>query len=142
MQTAYNLEMGNAYAGMLADAGENDIVSRNAEEEIGFGVLVTQGATDADHGCKLPDADTEKVVGISVHEHNEDGKYLIKATVNCLRKGRIWVTCATACAAGAVAYAIATTGQITNASAGNIAVGVFVNTLAATGLAQIDVNLP
>lgn len=142
-QTSYSQSMGENFAGMLADARDKVVESKTAEEEILFGYGVCAGATDAENGVKLPDADTEVFRGIAIHEHNEDGKYPANSTVNVLRRGECVVVTADAVVLDAAAYIVATTGKFTDSGAGNIATGgKFKETVDAAGLARVEINLP
>jgi len=98
-QTSISTTMALAYAGLLADSGFHDVISRvngEASAEIRFGAMVAQDT--ADDECDLLAADTDKPIGVVVHSHAYDKPNDLgdtglkpKAMVNVLRKGRIWV---------------------------------------------------
>ena len=107
VQTTYNLTLTTAIEGMLADTGPHDIVSKFNEEasaEIAFGRGVKFGTND--NGALLPAAESDKIVGITVHSHQYADESLGSTGVvaggalNVLRKGRIWVMARTAVAPG------------------------------------------
>jgi hypothetical protein len=107
VQTTYNLTLTAAIEGQLADNGPHDIVARYNEEasaEIAFGRGVAFGTED--NGALLPAAETDKIVGITVHSHQYAAEDLgatgvvAGGALNILRKGRIWVMARTAVAPG------------------------------------------
>ncbi len=85
-QTRYTIDQTGAFSGMLADLGDKYIVSKSAEGEINFGYAVMPGT--AGDQVKVS---TGALLGVAVHTHKEDGKYLDKDTVNVLRKGAVYV---------------------------------------------------
>lgn len=102
VQTAYTRNQSAAFAGMLADDGEHDIiamVNAEASASIPFGVAVKKGTGDTD--ALLPAAESDEIVGITVHTHNysnspngdldENNDMLPGAVMNVLRWGRIYV---------------------------------------------------
>jgi len=104
VQSSYSRTMTAAYAGMLADDGEHDIIpmlNSEASASIPFGVGVKKGTGDSD--ALLPSAETDEIVGFTVHGHNytigtttsdldSNGDMRPGCVMNVLRKGRIWVT--------------------------------------------------
>lgn len=98
-QLSYSDTMAVAFAGMLYDLTDNDIVSSVSQEsslEIPFGVGVCRGTVDS--GVKLPAVSTAKMKGVAVHSHAYEpldalGTVGVKPTfpINTLRRGRIWV---------------------------------------------------
>lgn len=99
-QTSYSYTMSAAFAGMLADVGDNDIfgaVQAESSLEIPFGVMVCKGSGDND--AKLPAASTAKLLGVLVHSHNYEPRLDLGTTgvkpgamLNILNRGRIYVT--------------------------------------------------
>jgi hypothetical protein len=101
-QTAYSTYQTAAFAGMLADNGDADILSYINEEAsavLPFGIAVMKGT--ADFGALLPASAGAVMVGIAAHTHQVDPgqagstpagagippKYLI----NTLKRGRMYV---------------------------------------------------
>lgn len=105
VQSSYSRNQSVAFAGMLADGGPHDIiamVNSEASASIPFGVAVKKGTGDTD--ALLPAAETDEVVGITVHSHNysrgdsssnsdldSNGDMRPGAVMNVLRKGRVYV---------------------------------------------------
>lgn len=158
-QTSYTTTQPAAFAGLLYDVGPHDIITRITEEtvlEVPFGVVVAFGG--ADNQCELPDATTDKCLGIVVHSHDYDASALgtvgvkPKNLLQVLRKGRIWVLAENGVAPGdrgfvrAVAGAGGTQlGAIRQAAVGGETIDattqiVFVTTALAGGLAVVEVD--
>lgn len=94
-------EQAAAFAGMKADAGNDDVLSRAGEGAIPFGKLVSLG-TLKDSQAKLPAAagdvtDVKKVLGVSLQSHamEQNGAgaatYDDKDMVSIMHKGRCYV---------------------------------------------------
>ena len=94
-------EQAAAFAGMKADSGGDDVLSRSAEGAVPFGKLVVLG-TNKDKQCKLPAALGEVTtaglqLGVSLQSHamEQNGAgaatYDDKDTVSVLHKGRCYV---------------------------------------------------
>lgn len=102
MQTSYSYAPATAFAGLLADDGVRDVLSRvNPVDAIPFGCAVVLGV-DPDNDCKLPAAAADittaaNALGIAFStqaiESSASGvaQYPVKSSVNVLRKGRVWV---------------------------------------------------
>lgn len=150
VQTAYSENMAAAVAGMLADAGQNDVVSMPAQSAItaGAGLTLHSGgvtvepanSTAAFQGVAVRSLDTEG-------DANNDPSYAATDVVSVLRKGRIWVSVQDAVGAGAAAFvdnAGAGAGEFRSDATGGVAVptGVFRTTTAGAGLAILEINLP
>jgi hypothetical protein len=110
VQTSYPDSMTNAFAGMRADNGPGDVVSRlNASGgDLPFGIAVAQDAEGAFDS--LDSGDT--VLGVLQHTHawqiaslSSDSGVASGAMANVLKKGRIYVQVEDAVTAGALAYA-------------------------------------
>ena len=153
VQTSYSNTMGVNYAGLLASAMDDYIESAQADVAIGFGLGVSTGATAATaympSSVKLVSGSSDVFRGFAVHFNNENGYYAIGDTVGYLRRGQIWVPCATALAADVAAKYIvvsgATQGYLTGTSGSNLDVSSYVRvltTLTAAGIALVEVNLP
>lgn len=124
MQTEFNEYPSLAQAGLLADNGPTDMVSRAAEGGIAFGRLCVLG-TDVDKQVKLPAASGDvtgalKNIGVSVLEQDyvldptliEPG-LVDKDALDCLRKGRMYVKVEEAVTPESTVYArFAALGQI------------------------------
>lgn len=166
MQTTLKDAPAAGLAGMIADTGPRDVVSRIVEDAAGIapGIFVTKGT--ADYNAALIDAagdvtSTGVLLGVTVLDTSRPpatpqyGQY---AQVPVLRKGRIWVQSETAQAYGARPYirhatsvngsvvgvirndadTISTVDKATQAPEG---VRV-VSTLSAAGLCLVEINLP
>lgn len=110
VQDTYPLVPGLAFPGMLYDAGVVDVVTGvNVHATLGirFGYAVAQAATGSDKACEPVEAILDIIRGILIRsiayapsELNSDDEVLPKATLNILRKGRIWVICENGCTRG------------------------------------------
>jgi hypothetical protein len=83
--------------------------------------------------------------GIAVHIHNVGGTYAANEAVSVLRRGCIWVDTSVAVTKDDAAYVdlADASGKFTNVSSANLATGgVFKSTVAAAGLAKVEINLP
>lgn len=103
VQSSYSRYQSAAFAGMLADDSEHDIiamVNSEASASIPFGVGVKKGTGDTD--ALLPAAETDEIVGFTVHTHryskgdassdlDDDGYMRPGCVMDVLRKGRIYV---------------------------------------------------
>ena len=160
MQTSYSINQGISQAGMLADLGNNDVVSKyDTLDSLGvaFGLGLAQGA--ADDQVHLPSASTDKFVGISVlvqHKEQQLGTGLVNYKqgdmISVLRKGRVWVQVDSAVVAGAPVFCrfAAGSGSVLGSfradadtgSASQVMGSVFTSSAVAGGLAIVDINLP
>lgn len=107
VQTSYGTSRTKAIEGALADNGPHDIIplyNEEASASIAFGRAVKQGTTD--DGALLPAAETDKIVGITVHSDQYAAEELdstgmkADAVMSVLRKGRIWAMARTAVTPG------------------------------------------
>lgn len=101
VQSSYGNTLTVALEGQLADDGDHDVIAMtNAEASasIAFGRAVKKGTGDTE--ALLPAAETDEVVGITMHSHAysngengdlDDTGMKVGAVMNVLRKGRIWV---------------------------------------------------
>ncbi len=100
-QTAnYTREAARAFAGMLGDSFEPDLLSLGNEESVGvaFGIAVRQG-TDGEKQFLLPSSTGQEFAGVTVHTHavEKPGELAGAAGIaagevaSLLRKGRIFV---------------------------------------------------
>ncbi len=101
-QLSYPEDQAIGIPGALADIGNNDVLSRLAEDAlIPFGRFITVG-TDKDTQGKLPSiatdiTDIKKALGISVHSHaresvkDQESGYKITESMSVLHKGRIFM---------------------------------------------------
>lgn len=92
VQTSYVATMPIGFVGEIADLGLANVLSREAENGVGFGLAVIQGT--ADHGCKV--GGDGSFLGISVRDVTLDSRrsdaYAQYDTVAVLDKGSIWVS--------------------------------------------------
>lgn len=98
-QTSYNYGFAKGVSGGLFDLSAHEIPTRQAEENLTFGLGVVKG-TNAGVDVKKPTSSSQATdfEGVIVHnsvmtELDMDNKLVIKAkrTVGCLVSGKIWV---------------------------------------------------
>ncbi len=148
-QTAYNLDMDQAYAGLKVDSRFDHVETDQAEESGGipFGYGVVAGTNPVTQ-AKLPDADTDTFRGITLHKHKEPVAGVVEyddtEPMSVLRQGAAWVVVGEAVAVDAAAYLITASGKFGDTAAGNIATGGFFRTAAAADgdIAVLEINLP
>lgn len=157
-QTAYSVNQGVALEGGLYDIGENDTMSYLVQDAAGisFGKGVSQGT--ADDQAKLPAAAgdvTTTFLGVSQAvqgiEADSSGvvKYLQKAAMSVVKKGRVWVKVEDAVTAqGAVYVRHAAGGLGVGSFAGAAGTGLallpgakYITSASANGLAVVELNL-
>lgn len=168
-QTTYSYDLPAAYPGQLISAESGGIVAKvNAEATAGImpGRAVawdTSDASFADNGCILPAAADDVVLGIVIRsgaqsqspygDIDADGAYVVGATLQVLRKGKIWVTVEDAVVANETRLWVRRVaagdpeflGGLVAADDGAdtidcTAQGVFVTSATAGGLAQLEVD--
>jgi len=111
-QLAYTQDPAAALEGQIADSSRNtERISAKAEGAVPFGRFVTKGTNDDQ--CDLPDATAEISGGVALGFAVEDTSieqpdtpvgYADEATVQIMRRGRIWVLTEDAVAAGGDVY--------------------------------------
>lgn len=123
-QTSYDINIPEAYAGLVFAQHPHDIDSRDVETVAGidFGVAVSRG-TDADKQILL--GGDAAFFGITIRSLDREGaantgaiKYDETETAGVLRRGYIWVVCPTGCVPGDAALYNDTTGIIDSGTAG------------------------
>lgn len=163
-QTSYGLAMAVGYPGMLADAGENDVLSGAATGNIPFGCAVIKGTADDQVSPIAVTGDIAKIKGVALETKAIVNKpsltypsYSQYEAVNVLHKGRCWVLVEEAVVPGDavfVRYAAgggyqgpggfgktAGTSERTQLSDGtNGSKAKYLTTAAAGGLAVLEVN--
>lgn len=91
MQTTFSAERSKAFEGMIGQSTPHKIVSAvNEGTTLEYGLAATYG-TNPDEQVKSLSAITEKISGVLVHEHREEGELLDKEGVSLMRQGEIWV---------------------------------------------------
>ena len=144
VQTSFSDTPAIAFAGMLADGAENDLITLlNAESSasMAFGSAVAfkpSGTYDSDG--TVPANSTDKIAGILVHSHAHARQVSLVGTdgntttmgdlsttgvapggkLDILRKGRVWITTVTACVPGDRGY-VSYNGTGTATAAGLVA---------------------
>lgn len=106
---------------------------------------ITGGASQATGSVDYTTDKNDIFRGITLHQHNEAGVYAAKAAVNVLRQGVVWVETSKAVTADSDAYVdlAGGIGKFTDTSTNNLATGgKFRSTVAAAGLAKLEINLP
>lgn len=80
-----------AFAGMKADSGDDRVESHLADEDLPFGVFVTQDPKTGK--ISIPKThEVETVLGVTVHSHGITGDGYKKGdTVSVMVRGAIWV---------------------------------------------------
>ncbi len=106
-QRSYSDAMVAGRAGMLADNGPKDVVSKiNPAVAIKFGRAVCKGSADRDVKLPTTAAEAAACIGISLVNlsmecsASGDPQYPIGSDVSVLRKGRVWVVVTEAVVAG------------------------------------------
>lgn len=122
-QTSYSINQGKAYPGGLYGLGNDDIISRDAEGEIAFGLVVSRG-TDADRQAIPGGIADVNVLGISIRSLEREGvqgsnlvSYKDTETVGILQEGYIWAVCPTGCVPGDPVNFVNATGVLDSGAA-------------------------
>jgi|SRR6185369_8070517 len=144
LQSTFSEDIPYGFPGMEADGELSNIISRTLEGSTNceFGRPVFRGSNDK--GCDLTvDANLYGFAiakkGLPVTADRPADVYAPGDTVAIKERGKIWVTCTTACADGAQVY-ITSAGAISNSSGGGntAATGwVFEDTLSGAGITRI-----
>lgn len=162
-QITYNTVPNESYAGMLADSGNNDIISRalGGAADSPFGVMVAYGADPAKE-CVAPadGAAIAALMGVTVHKHTPDRASLSgtegltpDSMVDVIRKGRVVVVVEEAVTPGDAVFVRHTAagaevkGAFRTDADGGDAVDIstkarWESTTTGAGLAILDLNLP
>jgi hypothetical protein len=111
MQTSYTDSMAVGTAGMIADNGPRDVLSRvNPSVVIPFGLAVTKGTADRDVKLPTSTGEASAMVGVAIQPgilpvtSSGDPSYPVKSPVSVMRKGRVWVKVEEAVVAGDAAF--------------------------------------
>lgn len=153
-QLSYNLYQAQAFAGMLGDSRENDILSYSAEGAVAFGKPVVTGTNKERQRAPVGTGVGQGALvnGFAVASHTVEqtsagvAQYNDKVTVPVLRRGAIWVNTQDAVVADSVANLHLATGTLTDAAvgAGVEAFGQmlvrFLTGTTGAGLALVDVQ--
>jgi hypothetical protein len=140
VQSTYSENLQAARAGLLAGDAydvESGIVETAAG--IGFGLAVAQGT--ADKGRILADA-SEHFIGISVRDVTlgaEVDTYPQYGNIGVVKRGLVWVSCASAAAGGKV-YFTANTGAIVYTGGELITGARFVTSTDGNGFALVELS--
>ncbi len=143
-QTSYSQTMTVGRAGMIADNGPRDVVSKtNPVVALKFGRAVCRGTADRD--VKLPTSAAEAAACIGVTLLSQsiessatgDPQYPVGSDVPVLKKGRVWVQVTEAVVAGSPVYVRYATGL---ADTGDVDKGGFSDT--GDGTAQVSTLTP
>lgn len=172
VQTSVSDMPSAAFAGLLVGTQHTIVGMKNAhasdEMVPGRGVVFKAAAGDQD--ATLPASETDKFAGVVVHSDVYDRSYTLAdgstagelgtagykvgAMVNVLRRGQIWAVCEDGCAPGDRLWVRAVAGGapeylggLNNADDGTdmidaTAVGVWLTSASAGGLAILSLNLP
>lgn len=121
VQTSYPGEIAAAYAGMIADTGPNNIISRTVETAaIGFGLAVKQGADDYGVEAATAQADVFRGITVRVHDQPLTEDYAVGQSAALIIDGVVWVTSGAAVSAGDDVYMVAGDGRFTNVVGTNL----------------------
>lgn len=170
VQTSVLVTPAAAFAGMLADAVDLDIITliNKDSASMPFGIVVAADPTDGDKMVKLPASSGDNLVGIVVHKHDYARTFTLPdgtvagsldsvglvtgTTMSVLRRGHIWVQVLQTVAAYDrlfVSYAVGAPftakGQSGNAAVGSTTIdstriGQFLTSASAGGFAVLDVD--
>lgn len=155
-QLTYDFEMKAAIPGMVVDLQAAVIKTRAAEGDIELGLGVVQG-TDPEKQVKIPSTTGQKFEGVSVEQWDvrkdfttSEGLYDDKRDMAVLRKGLIWVHIDQDVTINDPVYVRHSGGNegyfrkdADTANADLVPTAIFRNTAtAATGIAQIEINIP
>lgn len=119
-QTSYAAKCAVGYAGLIADLQPHKIIARinnDASAAIEFGRAV-QNIPGENDNCELVDATGDKILGLSVHKHNESGKYAIGDSVSIMREGVMWVLVDDTVVEHGIVYVKHSTGELVAADDG------------------------
>lgn len=142
--SSYPNTQARGFPGMLGTQDTSRRVSRSVEGAGGlvFGAVAVAGV--ADRSCKASAAGAE-FIGIAIVDHalpalNGD-KYVTGDTAAIMTEGEIWVVPAITVVAGAAAYYVPASGNITSAAtAGNFKIGQFVTGGTAADIALLRIS--
>lgn len=132
----------------VAGTGRHVLVEMEDGSTITCTSVVTGGASQAGVTFTYSADDTFRGVSVATQKEQDSSgnvQYVANEAVSVMRQGVIWVETSKAVNADSAAYVDMTgaIGKFTDASSGNIATGgVFRSTVAAAGLAKLEVNLP
>ena len=161
MQTQYNIDQPEAFAGLIGDSGVTRKETGLAEGIIKFGLGLVVG-TDTERQVKVPSSPGDVVRGISIHQHVEQAlntgvaEYKDEDAVDVMRRGLVWMRQEDSDVGTLViddpayinvAIGGAQLGRVTSVSTGNdlIPTGVvrkLSNDPEGNGIALIEINLP
>lgn len=145
LQSTFSEDIPGGFPGMEADGEGSNIITRTLEgsTDCEFGRPVYRGT--ADKGCDLTVGANElygfaiAAKGLPVTADRAADVYAPGDSIAIKERGKIWVTCSTACADGAQVY-VTSAGAVSNSSGGgNVAATgwFFEDTLSGTGLTRI-----
>lgn len=143
-----------AFAGMLADIGDNDVLSYSAEIAVPIASFVALGTNKERQVVPLTTSVGQGAlaVGVALHEHTIEQtsaglvQYDIGRTVSTLKRGRVYVLTDDAVVAGAVANLKLSSGKATDEA---VTTGIeaftqfsarFVTGTTAAGIAVLEIN--
>jgi len=144
-QTTFSEEIPGGFPGMEADGEGSNIITRTLEgsTDCEFGRPCYRGSNDK--GCDLTVSSGDLYGfaiarrGLPLTSDRPADKFAPGDSIPIKERGKIWVTCSTACADGAQVY-VTSAGAVSNSSGGgNVAATgwVFEDTLSGAGLTRI-----
>ena len=139
IQTVYSENIDAARAGQVADMGAAVMLSRVAEEVIGFGLPVVEGT--ADNQALLSDTGDTVILGISVRERSTiNDNFAINDNMRVLKSGSIWVTVVATVAPGDPVHVIVAAQTFTNTGGVAIANAVYETSATSGNLARVRIS--
>ena len=145
IQTSVQRYRDPAFEGAMVDQQVNNLFTRRADEEIPFGKVVLQGATDG--SCKLPDDSGAAYLGVSVRDQSTGAEspnsFPANSSVRIADKGTIWVRVGAAVNAGERAAYLTADGSIVKsgtADSTGIDGGKFMTSAGTGELAQLKLS--
>ncbi len=117
----FKAQLDKGYAGQIANAEPNTLVSRTIEDAdgLGFGVAVVRGAEDS--GVRGVQAGDTAIFGITarVHSIRKGNAYGHRETASIMKKGVINVEAGVSVSAGDPVFVVPADGTFTNVASGN-----------------------
>lgn len=123
MQTTVDTNLVIGFPGMKADSGFDDVLTREAKEDVAFGKGLVEGVGAGE--SILPAASGFKFDGVALHTHtveldgDEERKYEAEDAMSVLRRGRVYVVSEDAVSIGDGVFLRHTAGGLATELPGN-----------------------
>jgi len=162
-QTAYSVDPGLAFRGMLGDPNDDSFaipLANGAAAAQGFGIMVRRDATNPEDQFDVFSATGQAPVGVLVHTQAQQNPALagslgvdLLEMASVLRRGRIWVRVEEAVAVGDPVFFRHTAGgggseigafrnDADTASCDQVTAAAWLQGSAAAGVALLELNIP